>query len=85
MLECVINISEGRDTSSVAAVAEAAAHDLLDVHTDAHHNRSVLTVVGEDAPRAVTRAVSSALDPSRRCRRSSGGAIQFSSSARSRR
>lgn len=37
----------------VAALATAAGGDLLDVHTDADHHRSVLTVVGEAAPRAV--------------------------------
>jgi glutamate formiminotransferase len=35
---------------------------LLDVHSDVHHNRSVLTLVGEEAPRAVTRAAVAALD-----------------------
>ena len=49
MLECVVNVSEGRDTAVIDALA-AAAHDvLLDVHTDPHHNRSVLTLAG-DAP-----------------------------------
>ena len=62
MLECVINISEGRDLEVVAAIAAAAGPDLLDVHTDADHNRSVLTVVGEDAPRAVARAAVERLD-----------------------
>ncbi|MGI8984725.1 MAG: glutamate formimidoyltransferase [Acidimicrobiales bacterium] len=56
MLECVINVSEGRDRSAVAAIAGAAGPALLDVHSDAHHNRSVLTLAGprtEDAARAV--------------------------------
>jgi glutamate formiminotransferase / 5-formyltetrahydrofolate cyclo-ligase len=35
---------------------------LLDVHSDVHHNRSVLTLVGEAAPRAVARAAVAALD-----------------------
>jgi len=35
---------------------------LLDVHSDVHHNRSVLTLVGEEAPRAVARAAVAALD-----------------------
>lgn len=35
---------------------------MLDVHSDVHHNRSVLTLVGEDAPRAVARAAVAALD-----------------------
>lgn len=62
MLECVINISEGRDHDRLARVAEAAGADLLDVHTDPHHHRSVLTVVGEAAARAVTAAAVAAID-----------------------
>lgn len=56
MLECVINVSEGRDADAVAAIAGAGGPALLDVHSDAHHNRSVLTLAGagvEDAARAV--------------------------------
>ena len=62
MLECVINISEGRQLDIVATIAEQAGVDLLDVHTCAEHNRSVLTVVGETAPRAITRAAVELLD-----------------------
>lgn len=62
MLECVINISEGRRLDVVEAIGAAAGHDLLDVHTDADHNRSVLTVVGTEAPRAVARAAVELLD-----------------------
>lgn len=57
MLECVINVSEGCDRSVVAAIAAAAGAGLLDVHSDPHHNRSVLTLAGagvEEAARAVT-------------------------------
>ncbi|MBA3281548.1 MAG: glutamate formiminotransferase [Acidimicrobiia bacterium] len=58
MLECVVNISEGRDRQVIGRVAAAAGRDLLDLHTDPHHHRSVLTLVGEDAARAVaTEAV----------------------------
>ncbi|MCU1499249.1 MAG: Formiminotransferase domain protein [Acidimicrobiales bacterium] len=53
MLECVVNISEGRDNAVIAAIAAAAGDDLLDVHSDPHHHRSVLTLVGERAARAV--------------------------------
>lgn len=62
MLECVVNISEGADPATVAAIAAEAGSALLDVHRDAHHNRSVLTLVGEDAPRAVTVAAVARLD-----------------------
>ena len=53
MLECVVNISEGRDPAILTALAAAAGDDLLDLHRDPHHHRAVLTLVGEDAPRAV--------------------------------
>jgi glutamate formiminotransferase len=56
VLECVVNISEGRDLARVARIAAAAGNDLLDVHSDPHHHRSVLTLVGEEAPRAVAAA-----------------------------
>jgi glutamate formiminotransferase len=48
-LESVPNFSEGRDTATVDALATALAGrvELLDVHADADHNRSVFTVVGE--------------------------------------
>ena len=62
MLECVVNISEGRDGEVIAAVAAAAGSDLLDVHTDPHHHRSVLTLLGEEAPRAVARAAVDLID-----------------------
>jgi glutamate formiminotransferase len=61
-LECVINVSEGTRPRIVADVAAAAGTDLLDVHSDADHNRSVLTLVGEAAPRAVARAAVARLD-----------------------
>ncbi len=62
VLESVINISEGRRIDVIAAIAEAAGADLLDVHSCQHHNRSVLTVVGETAPRALTRRSVELLD-----------------------
>lgn len=62
MLECVINISEGRDRALVAAIADTAGDALLDVHSDPHHHRSVLTVLGPSAARAVARAAVAELD-----------------------
>jgi glutamate formiminotransferase / 5-formyltetrahydrofolate cyclo-ligase len=62
VLECVVNVSEGRDEAVIAAIAGAAGADLLDVHTDAHHHRSVLTLVGEDAPRRVASEAIARLD-----------------------
>lgn len=62
MLECVVNVSEGRDRAAIDALADAAGDDLLDVHTDADHHRSVLTLRGEAAPRAVAAAAVARLD-----------------------
>jgi glutamate formiminotransferase len=62
VLECVVNISEGRDAVVVAEIADAAGEALLDVHRDPHHHRSVLTLVGEDAPRAVAEAALRRID-----------------------
>ena len=62
MIECVINISEGRDLDLVEEIALVAGSDLLDVHCDADHNRSVITVVGATAPPAVIRHAVQRLD-----------------------
>jgi glutamate formiminotransferase len=62
VLECVLNISEGRDLDRVAAIAATAGPDLLDVHSDPYHHRSVLTLVGEAAPCAVASAAVQLLD-----------------------
>lgn len=62
MLECVVNLSEGRDPERLAALAAAAGDDLLDLHRDAHHHRSVLTLIGEEAPRRVATTAVSLLD-----------------------
>jgi glutamate formiminotransferase / 5-formyltetrahydrofolate cyclo-ligase len=49
-LESVPNFSEGRSAPTIDALGTAlAAHaDLLDVHADEDHNRSVFTLVGDD-------------------------------------
>jgi glutamate formiminotransferase len=64
IIECVPNISEGRDRGSIDAIAAAVRGvtgiRLLDVSSDAAHNRSVLTFVG-DAP-AVRAAVEALFD-----------------------
>jgi glutamate formiminotransferase len=48
-LESVPNFSEGRDRATIDALSAALGEhaDLLDVHVDADHNRSVFTLVGE--------------------------------------
>ena len=62
VLECVLNLSEGRRSRMVADLAATAGDDLLDLHSDPDHNRSVLTLVGTEAPRAVARAAVERLD-----------------------
>ncbi len=56
--ECVPNFSEGRDEAVVAELARAAdsvpGAAVLDVHRDASHHRSVITLAGE--PAAVAEA-----------------------------
>jgi glutamate formiminotransferase/glutamate formiminotransferase/formiminotetrahydrofolate cyclodeaminase len=49
-LESVPNFSEGRDRATLDALATALAGpaDLLDVHADPDHNRSVFTLVGDE-------------------------------------
>ncbi|ACU53297.1 Formiminotransferase domain protein [Acidimicrobium ferrooxidans DSM 10331] len=65
MLECVINLAEGRETRAVEAIVQAAAPALLDVHVDADHNRSVFTLAGpmvEDAAWSIAEAAAHLLD-----------------------
>jgi glutamate formiminotransferase len=57
VLESVVNLSEGRRGDVIEKIAAAAESSLLDVHSDPHHHRSVLTLGGpevEDAARAVS-------------------------------
>ena len=62
-LECVVNISEGRRPD----VLEKLAHslnptDLLDVHVDPWHHRSVWTLLGTNAPRKLTKLAIELID-----------------------
>jgi glutamate formiminotransferase len=63
LLECVPNISEGSDTESLAAIAEAIDGTpgawLLDQSADVDHARSVFTMAGE--PSAVTAAMEASM------------------------
>jgi glutamate formiminotransferase / 5-formyltetrahydrofolate cyclo-ligase len=58
IIECVPNFSEGRDQDKIKQIADAAGNvegvRLLDVASDADHNRTVLTFVGP--PEAVAEA-----------------------------
>lgn len=66
MIECIPNFSEGRRPEVVAAIRDAiravAGTYVLDTHSDADHNRSVITFAGEAAPvaEAAFRAVETA-------------------------
>lgn len=64
MIECVVNVSEGRRADVVADLAAAAAPFLLDVHRDGDHNRSVLTLAGPvgDLPEAVRSLATAVLE-----------------------
>lgn len=55
MLECVINVSEGRNIAVLTDLATTVSHQLLDVHTDSEHHRSVFTLVGDDAAQSLTQ------------------------------
>lgn len=62
MLECVLNLSEGRRLELLAELASLAGPDLLDVHADPHHHRSVFTLAGTGAVRSVVRQAIRILD-----------------------
>jgi glutamate formiminotransferase/formiminotetrahydrofolate cyclodeaminase len=68
LLECVPNFSEGRRPDVVQSIVAAAQSvdgvHVLDLHSDADHNRSVLTLAGEsDAlSEAVFRAIKQATE-----------------------
>ena len=68
IIECVPNISEGRNRETVEEIANAVRRvtgvRLLDVSSDASHNRSVLTLVGDaEAVKAGVRALFEAVLP----------------------
>ncbi|MCW5980465.1 MAG: glutamate formimidoyltransferase [Bryobacteraceae bacterium] len=58
LIECIPNFSEGRDAAVigriVAAIASVSGALLLDTHSDADHNRTVVTFAGP--PEAVVEA-----------------------------
>lgn len=68
VIECVPNVSEGRDQRVLDELAAACGSSLLDLHVDGDHHRSVLTLAGPGgddaarAARALTVAVSDTLD-----------------------
>ncbi|MEO7836291.1 MAG: glutamate formiminotransferase, partial [Acidimicrobiales bacterium] len=61
MLECVLNVSEGRDDAVIAALRRAAGSQLLDLHSDPDHHRSVLTLGGAQVEEAARRLTAEAV------------------------
>jgi glutamate formiminotransferase / 5-formyltetrahydrofolate cyclo-ligase len=67
LLECVVNVSEGRDRAVLDHLAAAAGPALLNTHRDPDHNRTVFTLAGpadlvEESSRALARATLARLD-----------------------
>ncbi|MEE8593788.1 MAG: glutamate formimidoyltransferase [Candidatus Bipolaricaulota bacterium] len=51
MIECVPNVSEGRDGTIIERIAKSIARtgcSVLDIHSDHDHHRSVFTTVGDN-------------------------------------
>ncbi len=66
-IECVVNVSEGRDQAVLGELAASAAPALLDLHSDPDHHRSVFTLAGtvddvSGAVRALAAATVARLD-----------------------
>ncbi|MGC8471866.1 MAG: glutamate formimidoyltransferase [Acidimicrobiales bacterium] len=69
-LECVANVSEGRDQRILRELADACRDALIDLHADLDHHRSVFTLAGppdlvQEAARALARVAVEKLDLSR--------------------
>jgi glutamate formiminotransferase len=68
MLECVVNISEGRREDLLEDLAAVCGPSLLDLHADPDHHRSVFTLAGprkhdaELAARELSRAAAAEVD-----------------------
>ncbi len=67
LLECVVNVSEGRNEHLLAELDGVCGPSLLDRHTDPDHHRSVFTLAGppaatERAARDLTRSAVDRVD-----------------------
>ena len=65
MLECVINISEGRQLDTIAKIRSQIGNDVLDIHSDYHHHRSVFTIVGSKSPHQLAELCAKQFDLSK--------------------
>jgi len=66
-IECVVNVSEGRDEHVLSELAQAAGPCLRDLHADPDHHRAVFTLAGPpdqvvDAAQALASATVARLD-----------------------
>jgi glutamate formiminotransferase / 5-formyltetrahydrofolate cyclo-ligase len=62
VLECVVNVSEGQRLDVLDDFVRQCGRDLLDLHHDPHHHRSVFTLAGTSAARDLTRDAVRRLD-----------------------
>lgn len=67
LLECVPNVSEGRDASVIRRLVDAVERGgarLIDVHSDVDHHRSVFTIIGggDDVERSVLALARAAVE-----------------------
>jgi glutamate formiminotransferase / 5-formyltetrahydrofolate cyclo-ligase len=68
VLECVVNVAEGRDPAVLSTLATACGDTLLDLHADPDHHRSVFTLAGPGprdagwAAASLARAATAELD-----------------------
>ncbi|MFM7257665.1 MAG: glutamate formiminotransferase [Acidimicrobiaceae bacterium] len=62
MLECVINISEGRRLDAIEKIRSQIGHDVLDIHSDYHHHRSVFTLATTNAARQLAELSAAQFD-----------------------
>ena len=70
LIECVPNVSEGRDPRIIERIADAITSTgchLLDIHSDPDHHRSVFTMVGDqeqvvDGAVALTESATALID-----------------------
>jgi glutamate formiminotransferase len=67
VLECVANVSEGRDMERLRTIARACGPPLVDVHADGDHHRSVFTLAGPGPRDAVQGARSLAAAVAEQC------------------